>query len=822
VDPTLEEDDPLVGILDGFNILFTVVFGIETALKIFVHGFVIIPKAYLRDSWNQMDFGIVSISVLSLCLKGTGGEAGSSLKALRVLRVLRPLRTIKRAPTLKVVVDTVLSCLPSFINIILMLVLLFFTFSILGTQLWAGKFWFCNDGVSDAAACSPDTTYVDDDGNAVARKWINPPMNFDNVLTGLLTLTEVSTLEMWLEPMYSAMDVPSNIGKAPQQNQNAYFAIYFVIFIALSNFIVLNLFTSAVCDCFARKEAEGNILTEAQKQMAETLRMVLHMQPSFYPLPPCIWYYEVTKEDTGSCIAERLQCQPDEVLAVNHKITELDQLMPVGTRLDIPPARVNGVGHDYDVITAMLTKKGCWARFRHYIYQGIMYDSAWMRGEGPSRGKSFEVVVLILIALNVLVMALAIWCPPDSPELKFVGVDSSDAQDLQETAYNDSLEMINTVFTFLFLMEALLKLLAFGPSQYWQDKWNRFDVVVVLISIVGFLLNNLLADSLPINPSFFRVIRAFRAIRIMRMMRSMKKATSLLETLFFSMFEIFNVVCIYILVLYIYALLGMTWFGDMPFDEGYYQAYNRHANFRSVGVGMLTLFRMSTGESWNAIMHDCMEYSSPAWIYFVSFMIIGANMLMPLTLAIIIRQFQAVMDQDNFTIRPQDLNDLNEAWTLLDPFATHYITVRDIDKLLMNVQQPLGIRELSDASSRNTKEERAVQAAIQKFRHLHNVDQVLQHATLDNWRRNMQHDKKANNPIIAQVAQSLSSLGMPIDKVDGQLQLANAAVPEKQQKHGWYHSAAIPANRKKGKRRQCDPCRRSTLQDFTSEWTGHA
>ena len=69
--------------------------------------------------------------------------------------------------------------------------------------------------------------------------------------------------------------------------------------------------------------------------------------------------------------------------------------------------------------------------------------------------------------------------------------------------------------------------------------------------------------------------------------------------------------CIYVLVLFIYALMGMSLFGDMPLEEGYYKAYNRHANFRSLGTGMLTLFRMSTGEAWNQIMHDCQESDPP-------------------------------------------------------------------------------------------------------------------------------------------------------------------------------------------------------------------
>ena len=88
---------------------------------------------------------------------------------------------------------------------------------------------------------------------------------------------------------------------------------------------------------------------------------------------------------------------------------------------------------------------------------------------------------------------------------------------------------------------------------------------------------------------------------------------------------------------------------------------------------MLTLFRMSTGESWNHIMHDCIEYKGYAWLFFTSFMVLGAYMMQPLLIAIIIDHFTRVMDEDSFAIKPSDLTALNEAWSELDPLNTYFI-----------------------------------------------------------------------------------------------------------------------------------------------------
>jgi len=107
-----------------------------------------------------------------------------------------------------------------------------------------------------------------------------------------------------------------------------------------------------------------------------------------------------------------------------------------------------------------------------------------------------------------------------------------------------------------------------------------------------------------------------------------------------------NVMALLCLVIYIYALLGMSFFGKLPLGVGKNGLLNEHANFQSFHVSMLTLFRMSTGESWNGIMHDCMEVYPVAWIYFTSFILFGSYMILNLLIAIVLETFQCVMDQE--------------------------------------------------------------------------------------------------------------------------------------------------------------------------------
>jgi len=77
----------------------------------------------------------------------------------------------------------------------------------------------------------------------------------------------------------------------------------------------------------------------------------------------------------------------------------------------------------------------------------------------------------------------------------------------------------------------------------------------------------------------------------------------LLTTIVYSLPAVANVVALMALITYIYAMLGMEFFGGMPLGVGPFGNLNEHANFDSFDRAVVTLFRMTTGESWNGIIH---------------------------------------------------------------------------------------------------------------------------------------------------------------------------------------------------------------------------
>lgn len=90
--PLRDPDSATARYLKGVERVMTALFFIEMALKICAHGFVLMPKAYLRSAWNVLDFVVVVISMIQLVTNDSGNL--ESLRSLRTLRALRPLRYV--------------------------------------------------------------------------------------------------------------------------------------------------------------------------------------------------------------------------------------------------------------------------------------------------------------------------------------------------------------------------------------------------------------------------------------------------------------------------------------------------------------------------------------------------------------------------------------------------------------------------------------------------------------------------------------------------------------------------------------------------------
>jgi hypothetical protein len=128
---------------------FVGLFALEAVLKSVMRGFLFNGnRSYLRNGWNFIDFVIVLSGIALLCTDAllpadSGSKQLAALRALRMLRALRPLRLASRSKGMQVVATAIIKSVPPLGNVILVGLLFYLVFAILGVNLFAGTFYSC-------------------------------------------------------------------------------------------------------------------------------------------------------------------------------------------------------------------------------------------------------------------------------------------------------------------------------------------------------------------------------------------------------------------------------------------------------------------------------------------------------------------------------------------------------------------------------------------------------------------------------------------------------------------------------------------------------
>jgi len=148
------------------------------------------------------------------------------------------------------------------------------------------------------------------------------------------------------------------------------------------------------------------------------------------------------------------------------------------------------------------------------------------------------------------------------------------------------------VFACLYLLEALIRLIAAGPRLYIHDGWNIFDAVIVITSF---------CDLAVVQPDASILFKIGRVMRIFKLARMSQGLQVLLNTLLLSFESVIYAAGFLFLLLYVFAILGVSLWAKVKLNG----ELNDYQNFQNFGLALLTLFRMSTGEAWNEVMRAC-------------------------------------------------------------------------------------------------------------------------------------------------------------------------------------------------------------------------
>ncbi|XP_076332242.1 sodium channel protein para-like isoform X5 [Tachypleus tridentatus] len=584
--PTLKE---VLVIVDKF---FTVIFLVEMLLKWLAFGF----RKYFTNAWCWLDFTIVLVSLVNLTATAAGGGKVQAFKTMRTLRALRPLRALSRSQGMRVVVNALIQAIPAIFNVLLVCLIFWLIFSIMGVQMFGGKFYQC----VDANGTRINSTYVPNVDACAAKNltWENPLINFDNVLNAYLALFQVATFKGWVGIMNSAIDSKSEKGLQPDDEVNIYMYLYFVFFIIFGSFFTLNLFIGVIIDNFneQKKKIRGSLemfMTEDQKKYYNAMKKMGSKKP-MKAIP-------------------RPQFKPQAVI--------------------------------FDLIT----------------------------------NTKFDMAIMIFIMLNMIIMGLDHYHQTDMFDL--------------------IVERLNIFFIAVFTAECVLKIFALR-WHYFKEPWNVFDFVVVTLSILGVGLKDLIAAYF-VSPTLLRVVRVVKVGRVLRLVKGARGIRTLLFALAMSLPALFNICLLLFLVMFIYAIFGMSFFMNVKHRYG----IDDNFNFETFGQSMIILFQMSTSAGWDGVLSALMDESdcdprtstsegncgsrSIAVAYLISYLIISFLIIINMYIAVILENYSQAQEEVEEGLTDDDYDMYYEIWQKFDPLGSQYIPYEKLSDFMDALEFPL-------------------------------------------------------------------------------------------------------------------------------------
>uniref|UniRef100_A0A8C1L4F9 Sodium channel protein n=1 Tax=Cyprinus carpio TaxID=7962 RepID=A0A8C1L4F9_CYPCA len=590
-------------ILEYADLVFTYVFVIEMLLKWVAYGF----KVYFTNAWCWLDFLIVDVSLISLTANILGYSELGAIKSLRTLRALRPLRALSRFEGMKVVVNALVGAIPSIFNVLLVCLIFWLIFSIMGVNLFAGKFYYCFNSTSEEVF---PITQVNNKSECLELteadpnvRWMNMKVTFDNVGMGYLSLLQVATFKGWMDIMYSAVD-SREVEMQPDYESNLYMYIYFVIFIIFGSFFTLNLFIGVIIDNFNQQKAKIRgtdiFMTEDQKKYYNAMKKLGSKKPQ-KPIP----------RPTNCC-------------------------------------------------------------------QGLVFDLVTKQ--------FFDIFIMVMICLNMVTMM----------------VETDDQSEEKEYI----LFLINLVFIVLFTGECILKIIALR-CHYFSIGWNIFDFVVVILSIAGLLLADLI-EKYFVSPTLFRVIRLARIGRVLRLIRGAKGIRTLLFALMMSLPALFNIGLLLFLIMFIFSIFGMSNFAYVKKEAGIDDMFN----FETFGNSIICLFMITTSAGWDGLLApilnsppdcdpDVENPGSPVRgncgsaavgiVFFCSYIVMSFLVVVNMYIAIILENFNVATEESSDPLCEDDFEMFYETWEKFDPTASQFIAYSRLSEFCDTLKDPLRI-----------------------------------------------------------------------------------------------------------------------------------
>ena len=240
-----------------------------------------------------------------------------------------------------------------------------------------------------------------------------------------------------------------------------------------------------------------------------------------------------------------------------------------------------------------------------------------------ANARAFEFGIVAIIIFNALLLGIG-----TSPTL--------------DQKYGDLMYLAYRIILAIFVLEALIKMVASSPRVvgYFRDGWNVFDFLVIVVALI------------PFAGQFATIARLARLLRVMRLVSTIKDLRVIVTALVNSIPSVGHVIMLMGIIVYIYAIIG-------------YHLFSEHdpEHWRNLGYAVLTLFNIITFDGWTDVMFAAMDLNLLAWVYFISFVVVGTFVVINLFIAILIdkmgdAKLERIRDPENPVTKEELLQEL--------------------------------------------------------------------------------------------------------------------------------------------------------------------
>lgn len=331
----------------------------------------------------------------------------------------------------------------------------------------------------------------------------------------------------------------------------------------------------------------------------------------------------------------------------------------------------------YHAMKKMRSKKPIKAMTRpKFKLQAYMFDI--------TTSKKFDLAIMIIIGLNMFVMAL-----------EHYG---------QSAEFSSVLENLNLIFIAIFTLECLCKIFAMRHF-YFREPWNIFDFIVVDLSILGVVMKEYVAKYF-VSPTLLRVVRVVKVGRVLRLVKGAKGIRTLLFALAMSLPALFNICLLLFLVMFIYAIFGMSFFMNVRKRSGIDESFN----FETFTSSIIVLFQMSTSAGWDLVLdplmdeeNDCQKPDPALGIegtcgnkgiaiaYLISYVIVTFLIIINMYIAVILENYSQATEDVQEGLTDDDYEMYYEIWQKFDPNGTQYLPYEKLSDFVDSLEDPLRI-----------------------------------------------------------------------------------------------------------------------------------